>query len=178
TARCALAAAFMLEECRDTPDSLNDVCGLVHHDHAARTEGRLDFTKTIKIHDDVLHVFAANDWARRAAWNNAQEIVPTATNATAVVFDELTESQTELIFECAWTLYMAGHHEQLGANVVWATDGREPACAATQDRRRDSDGFNVVHSGRASIKTHIRREWRLQTWLTLFAFQAFEKRSF
>src|SRR5690606_14542511 len=55
----ALAAAFMLEEYRDTPDRLDDVRRLVHDDHAAGAEGGLHLAHAVEVHDGVGHVFTA-----------------------------------------------------------------------------------------------------------------------
>ncbi len=168
----------MLEERCQTGNRLDDVGGLVHDDQAAGAERRFLVAHAVKVHDGIHHVFALDDRARCTAGNNRQQIVPAAANAAAVLFDQITERNAEAFFDDARRVHMARNLEQLGADIVRASDGREPGRATTQDRRRNGNRFHVVHGRRAAIKAHICREWRLQTRLALLAFKAFEQSCF
>ena len=72
---------------------------------------------------------------------------------------------------------MAGNAEELGADIVRIAHRREPARTATQNCSRNRNRFDIVDRRRIAIKSHIGGKWRLETRLSLLAFETFEQRS-
>src|SRR5262249_4759953 len=119
-----------------------------------------------------------HQWHRRAARNDCKQNVPPSAYTSGMSFQKLAQRNAHGFFDVAWSLYMSRDAEQLCASVVCTANTRKPRCAAAQDVRRNRNRFHVVYSGRASVKTNIRRERRLQARLPLLAFQAFQQRRF
>ena len=178
-ARGALTAGFVLVELGQTPDRFHDVDRLIHDDHRRSTEARAQFTaQVIEVHDRVFHLFAANAGNRRTTRNYGKQVIPAATDATAVLFDQFFERDAHLFFNNTWVVHVTRDREQLGAHVVRATHAREPRRTTTQDGRANSNRFDVVHGGRATVEARTSRERRLHTRHAFFAFKAFEQRGF
>ena len=70
---------------------------------------------------------------------------------------------------------MARDRKQLGARVVRAAKAREPFRTAPQDRGHNSNGFDIVHRGRAPIEASPRRERRFHPRHTLAPLKAFQQ---
>src|SRR5690606_7739064 len=121
------------------PDGADDVSGLVHHDHAAGAERRLLFTHAVEIHDRGAHVFTPDHRAGGATRDDGQEIVPTAADTAAVLFDQLLEGAAERVLEHGRLVDVARDHEQLGTGVVRAADAGEPRAASAEDFRHHGD---------------------------------------
>src|SRR5690554_1365178 len=139
TARCALAAAFVLEEVRQPSNRFDDIGRLVHDDHGSRSERRLALTKTVEIHRAIDDVFCLDHWARSATGDHGEKIIPAATDTATMLFDELTEGDAHFFFDGARRVDVTDEHEQLGANVVWTPHRGEPGRTTTQNRRSNCD---------------------------------------
>ena len=92
--------------------------------------------------------------------------------------DQFTERDRHLFFNVARLVDVTGDAEQLRAGIVGTAEARKPLRAAAQDGRHNGDRLHVVHRRRATIEACVGREWRLQAWLALLAFEAFEQRRF
>jgi len=178
TARRTLTAAFVLIEVGQTGNRFDDVGGVVHHDHGSCTQRGANFTQTVKVHLRITDVFALHTRNGGTTRNNRQQIVPAAAYTTAVLFNQLLEGNAHRFFNGTRLVHVSGNTEQLGTSVVFTTNAGEPCTTALQNSRRNSNGFHVVHCGRAAVDTHVRRERRFQTRLTFFTFKAFQQCSF
>src|SRR6185437_15681928 len=74
--------------------------------------------------------------------------------------------------------HMARNAEDLGALVLWPTDGGEPGRAAPQNGRHHGDALDIVDRRRTAIKPDPSGKGRLQPRLALPAFEGFEQRHF
>ncbi len=174
-ARRALAAALVLVEVADAGDRLDQVGGLVHHDHRRGAEAGLQGRQGVEVHRQVLADLRRDHAHRRAARDHRLEVAPPAPHAAAVILDQLAEGDRHDLLHVARPLDVAGDAEQLGAGVVGAAEAGEPVRAAAQDGRDHRDGFHVVDRGRAAVEARAGREWRLQARLALLAFQALQE---
>ncbi len=95
-----------------------------------------------------------------------------------MAFDQFTEGQAQFLFHDAGLVHMARDLEQLRTGIARIAKALEPVRPAPQDRRCDSNAFNIVDRRRAAIETRPGRKWRLQSRLALLAFKAFEHRGF
>lgn len=64
----------------------------------------------------------------------------------------------------------------LSTTVALAPEGCEPGAAASANRRGHGDRLDVGDGGRAAEHADVGRERRLQSWLTLLAFERFDQR--
>ena len=60
---------------------------------------------------------------------------------------ELAERNRHFLFHSAGVVDVARDAEELGAAVVWAAEGGEPARPSTHYSRADCDRLHVCHSG-------------------------------
>lgn len=90
-ARRALSTALVFVEGDQSGDGLDDVRRLVHDDDRGCSERGLASDETVKVHDGLGADVLWDDGSGRAARDDAQEIVPSATDATAVALDQLLE---------------------------------------------------------------------------------------
>ena len=66
----------------------HDVRLLVHHDDRRSPQARAQIVaQVVKVHDRIAHVFTAHTRNRGATGDHSQQIVPAATDATAVFLD-------------------------------------------------------------------------------------------
>src|SRR5579872_4147872 len=172
----ALAAALMLVEIGDAGDRADQVGRLVHHDHRRRSEAGTQLAEAVEIHRRVDDLLRRHHAHRRSTGYHRFQIVPAAANAAAMLLDQFAERNAHGFFDVAGALDVTGHTEQLGADIVRPADRRKPGRATAQDVGSDGDGFHVVDRGRAAEQADIGREWRLQPWLALLAFEAFQQR--
>src|ERR1700761_797052 len=93
-----------------------------------------------------------------------------------MALDQLAERDSHCLFDVAGTLDMAGNAEQLCPDIVGPADAGKPRRAAPQDVRSNRNRFDIVDGGGAAIEADIGRKWRLQPWLALLAFEAFQER--
>ena len=93
-------------------------------------------------------------------------------------FDQFLQRHSHFLFHRARLVDVAGNVEKLGAGVVGFAQAGEPFGAAAQDRRGNSDGFDVVDRRRAAIEADVGGEWWFQARLAFFALQAFDQGRF
>ena len=177
-ARCALTAALMLVEIADAADGLHDVGRAIHDDDRCRAKTGADRFQPVEIHRRVHDLLGGHQWNRRAAGNDGQQIVPTAANTAAMLFDQIAERNAHRLFDDARPFDMPADLIELGAVIVLTAEAREPGRSAAQDRRHHRNALDIVHRRRAAIKTGTCREWWLEAGLTLFAFKALDHRGF
>src|SRR5690606_14137830 len=175
TARRALAAALVLEEVADAGDRLHDIGGLVHDRHASGAQRRAMLAHGVEVHQGDFGLFARDDRAGRAAWNDGLQVFPAAAHAAAVILDQLAQRDRHGLFDHAGRVHVTRQRHQLGAGVVRAAEAGEPVRAATQDGADHGDRLDVVHGRRAAIEAGARRERRLQTRLALLAFKRLQQ---
>src|SRR5205814_4741393 len=134
-ARRALAAALVLVEIRDAGHGADDVGRLVHHDHGRGTERRFLVAATVEIHQQRVALIGTcrHDRHRRAARDDREQIVPTATHPAGMGLEELAQWNAHRLLDVARLLDMAGDAEQFGAGIVRSADRGEPRGAAAQD---------------------------------------------
>ena len=177
-ARRALPAAFMLVELAEPGDRLDDVGRLVHHDNRRRAETRLHFAQTVEIHQDGVAGRLVQHRHRRAARDHREQIVPAPAHPAGIFLDQLLERNAKLLFDIAGLVHMPRNAEQLGPGILRPPQRREPRGPAPQNRRRHRDALDVVHRGRAPVKPHGSRKWRLQPRHPLLALKALDQRGF
>jgi hypothetical protein len=93
-----------------------------------------------------------------------------------MLLQELLQRDAHLLLNHTWVVHMSRDTEQLRALVALPPEGCEPRSTATADRRRHSHRLHVRHGGRASKQPHVRREWRLEPGLALFALDTLDQR--
>src|SRR3990167_1728156 len=174
----ALAAAFMLVKIRDAGDRAHDIGRLVHNDDRRRTEPRAHVAQRIEIHQHIVADFLRQQRHRGAARNDGFQILPPAADSAAVRADKRLQGDRHRLFDIARTIDVTGNAKDLGAGVVRPSEPGEPFGAATQDRRRDRNRFDIVDRRRAAIKSGAGRKRRLQARLALLALKAFKERGF
>lgn len=113
------------------------------------------------------------DWA--TARNDTKQVIPAATDTTAVLFNQFSQRNGHFFFNSAWVVDVTRDTEELGATVAWTTEACEPLATTSQDSRSHSNGFDVSHGRRATEQTDISGERRLQSRLALFAFDGFDQ---
>ena len=172
----ALAAALVLVELRQAGDRLDDVGGLVHHDHARRAQARLVLAQRVEIHQHVVADMLGQQRRGGAAGNDAEQVVPAAAHAAGIALDQLPHRDAHLGFHVAGLVHMALDAEDLGARVLRPAEAGEPGATAAQDGRNHRDGLDVVHRGGAAIEADRRRERRLQPGHALLALEGFDER--
>lgn len=169
-ARCALTAGLVVVELAQTSDGAYDVSRLVHDDDSGGTETGLRVLERVKVHELLVADLSWQNWSRRSTWDDGEEVVPTATDATAVLLDQLLQRDRHLFLNCAWVVDVSGDTEELGTRVALATELVEPVGTTTDDGWCDGDGLDVGDCRWATEKTNGSWEWWLQTrlaWLTL-----------
>src|SRR5229473_1385717 len=175
-ARRALAAALVLVEFREARDGADDVGRFVHDDDRGRAEAALHVAQRVEIHQHAVADRFRDDRHRRAAGDDAQQVVPAAAHAAGMRLEQFLQGNAHRLLDIAGALDMAGEAEDLGALVLRPADAREPGGAAPQDGRRHGDGLDIVHRRWAAIEPDRRRERRLQARLALLALEALEQR--
>ena len=108
----------MLVKVADTRDRLHDVSGVIHYDHTSRTEAGTHFAERVKIHQNRVTDLAWQKRNGRAARNNRFQVFPAATNAAAMLFDELLHRNRHRFFNVARLVHVTGNTEDLCAFVV------------------------------------------------------------
>jgi hypothetical protein len=179
---------------RKAGDGRDNVRALVHDDDRAGAETGLGVLQRVKVHpaqpvehdsspnaaeshsQDLLAHVLRDDRDGAATGNDAKEVVPAATDAAAVLLEQLLERDAHLLLDHAWVVDVAGHAEQLRALVAVAAEAREPRAAAAADGGRDSDSLDVGDGRRAAEEADVGREGRLEARLALLALDALDER--
>jgi hypothetical protein len=144
----ALAAAFVLVELRQPPDRLDDVGGLVHHDHRRGAQARPLLAQPVEVHDRLAHRLGGQQRHRRAAGDHRLEVVPAARGCRRNAVDQLLEGDRHRLLDHAGVVHVARDGEDLGARVVRPPEG--PRTTPPPRRRivgttaMDSTLFTVV----------------------------------
>ena len=113
-----LTAGFVLVELRQTPDRLDHIGGVIHHDDRRRPEARALFAQVVEIHDRVAHLCTGDHRHRRPAGDHSLEVVPAATDTAAMLFDQFFERDAHRFFDDAGVVHVSRDREKLGACVV------------------------------------------------------------
>ena len=87
----ALAAALVLVEVGDAGDRRDDVGRLVEHDHRRRAEAGAEVAQRVEVHLGVDDLLGRHQRHRGAAGDRAEQVVPAAAHAAAMLVDELAE---------------------------------------------------------------------------------------
>lgn len=177
SARSALAATFVAVEVAETADGSDDIGALVHDNNGCGTETRLAVLETVKVHDLVVADVLGQDRSGGTTRDDGQEVVPSASDTTAVLVNELAERDGHLLFDGARVVDVTGDTEELGALVSLTAKPGEPASSAAADGRGDGDGLDVGDSGRASEETDGSRERGLETGLARLSLNGLNQRS-
>jgi hypothetical protein len=166
-----LTARFVVVEFGETGDGTDNIGGLVHDNNSGGSETRLVVLEAIEIHDLVIADVLRKDWSRRATWDDGLEVVPTTTDATAVLLDQLAERDGHLLLNSARVVNVARDTEKLGARVTLTTEAVEPFTTSSNDGWCHSDGLNVCDCAGASKETDSSWERWLQTRLSSLALE-------
>ncbi len=166
----------MLVESGQSGDRFDNIGRFVHYDDTGRAKAALHLDKAVEIHQYGVADFLRQNRSRRTARDHPQQIVPAAAHPAGMALDQLLERDAHRVLDVARPLDMALQAIDLGPGVAGPADAGKPGCAALQDFRRNSDGFDVVDGRRASIKTNLSRKRRLQPRLPLARLEAFEQR--
>lgn len=177
TARCALSTGLVLVESRKTRDGRDNIRRLVHDNHSCSSQTRLDITKGIEIHEDIIANVTGQDWDRGTSGNDSQKVIPTTLDTTAVLLNEFLQGDGHLLLNCARVVDMSRDTEQLGTGVTGATESSKPLSTTSQDGGGNSDSLDVGDGGGASEKTDISREWGLQARLTSLTLDRLDQSS-
>ncbi len=73
---------------------------------------------------------------------------------------------------------MSGNRKDFRARIVGPPEPCKPAGTTAQNGWCNSDTLHIVDRCRRPIEAHIGREWRLQAWHALLAFQALNQSCF
>ena len=170
-ARRALAARLVLVEVRQTRNRLDHVGALVHDDDGGGAETGLDVLERVEVHQHRVTDGLGQHGDGGAAGDDAQEVVPAAADAAAVLLDEVLERDGHLLLDDDRVVDVARDGEELGAGVVLAAETSEPGAATAEDGRGHGDGLDVGDRGGAPVEAHVCRERGLQTGLALLALE-------
>mmetsp|Transcript_7723 Transcript_7723/g.47889 ORF Transcript_7723/g.47889 Transcript_7723/m.47889 type:complete len:475 (-) Transcript_7723:181-1605(-) len=171
----ALATGFVLVKIREPGNGIHHVCRLVHHNDRGRAQTRLLRLEIVKVHERrVAHRLGEQRYGRSTRYDS-QKVIPSTSDSAAVPVDQLSEGDAHLFFHRARLVDVPTDAEELGPVIVLSSEAREPARPSTQDGRRHGDRFYIGDCGRAPVQAHACWEGRLQTRLSLLAFQAFQQ---
>ena len=176
TAGCALAAALVSVELRQTEDGVDDVGLVVHDDDSSGTETRPAVLQVIEVHDGLRALLLVEHGHRGATWDDGLEVVP-ATNDTATVsVNKLSERDAHFLLNSDWVVDVTTDAEELGARVLVTAEAVEPACSTAHDRRADGHSLHVSHSGRAAVQSSVGWERGLHAGATGLALETLDER--
>src|ERR1700730_3404054 len=144
-ARRALAAAFVRVEACDDHERLGDGHRLVHHDDAGRADHGALALGSVDVHGNV-DLVGGQDGRRGAARHHALELAP-ASNAAAVLVDQLPERDRHRRLDHPRLLDVAGHGVEPRAALALGPEPREPFRTAVDDVRHRHDGLDIVDDG-------------------------------
>jgi hypothetical protein len=169
SAGSTLAATLVAVEVAETADGSDNVGALVENNDGGGTETRLRVLETIKVHNLVITDALGKDRSGRTTGDDGQEVVPTASDTTAVLLDKLAERNRHLLLDSARVVDHPRDTEELGALVSLTAKAGKPASSSSADGRGDSDRLDVGNGRRASEKTDSSRERGLETGLARLA---------
>mmetsp|Transcript_35491 Transcript_35491/g.114080 ORF Transcript_35491/g.114080 Transcript_35491/m.114080 type:complete len:280 (+) Transcript_35491:273-1112(+) len=168
-ARRALAARLVLVKLGEACDGGDDVGLLVEDGDGGGAEARAGALQVVEVHEHLVADVRRQDRHRRAAWDDAQQVVPPSNHVLAVLLQQLLERDGHLLLDRAGVVDVARDAKQLCARVVLPPEGREPVGAAPHDRRRHRDRLHVSNRGRAAVEAGVCREGRLEAGLARLA---------
>lgn len=171
SAGSALAAGLVAVEVAETADSSNNIGALIKDNDSGGTKTRLAILQSIKVHDLVIANVLGEDRSGRSTGNDGQEVVPTASDTTTVLLNQLTEGNGHLLLNGARVVDHARDAKKLGALVSLTTKAGEPASSSSAYGRGDSDSLDVGDGRRASEKTNGSRKRGLETRLARLALK-------
>jgi len=146
SARCALAATLVAVEVAETADSSDNIGALIHDDNSSRSETRLAILKGIEIHKLVITDVLRENGSGRTTGDDSQKVVPSTSNTTTVLLNQLTHGNGHLLLNCAGVVNMARDTEELGTLVALTTETSEPASSSSADSRGNSNSLDVGNS--------------------------------
>jgi hypothetical protein len=177
SARCALAATLVAVEVAETADGSDNIGALVHDDNSGRSETRLAVLEGIKVHQLVIADRLGKNRGGRATRDNSQKVVPSTTNTTTVLVNQLTHRNRHLLLNGTGVVDVTRDTEELGALVTLTAKASKPASSSSADSRGNGHSLDVGDSRRASEKTDSGRERRLKTGLSGLSLKRLNKRS-
>lgn len=177
SAGCALAATLVAVEVAETADGSDNVGALVHDDNGSSTETRLAVLEGVKVHQLVVADVLGQDRSRRATGDDGQKVIPSTSNTTTVLVNQLTQGNRHLLLDGDGVVDVTRDTEELGALVSLTAKAGKPASSSTADSRGDGDSLDVGNGGGASEKTDGGGERGLETGLAGLALERLDERS-
>lgn len=116
---------------------------LVHDDDGGGTQTSLGVLKGVEVYELVVGDRLGNNGSRRTAGNDGIQVVPAATDTSAVLLDQLAQRDGHLLLNSDGVADVTGDTEQLGIGVTLTTEGRELAGSAAHDGGNDSHGLDI-----------------------------------
>ena len=175
TARSALAAGLVAVEVTETRDGAHNVGALVHDDDGSSAETGLAVLEGIEVHELVVADMLGQNRGRRTAGNDGQQVVPAATDATAMLLDQLAHGNAHLLLNSARVVHVAADTKELSAVVALAAEAGEPGATTAADGRGDRDGLDVGDGRRTAEQTNGSRERGLKTGLAGLALKRLDQ---
>lgn len=175
TAGRALAARLVVVELAQAGDGADDVGRLVHDDDGSGTETGLGVLERVEVHELVVADVLGEDGRGGATGDDSLQVVPTASDATAVLVDQLLKGDGHLLLDGSGVVDVTGDTEKLGTSVALTTERVEPTGATAENCRGNGDSLNVGDGRRAAEDTDGSRERRLQTGLAGLALERLDK---
>src|SRR5690606_5510321 len=108
-----LATGFMHVEMAEALDRLDDVGGLVDHDHGGSAEARLHLPERIEVHQHIVADVLGQAGDRGATRYHGLQVVPTAADTAGMLLDELPHGDTHLLLHVARLVHVAGDGKNL-----------------------------------------------------------------
>lgn len=176
SAGCALAATLVAVEVAETADGPDNIGALVHDDNGSSTETRLAILEGVKVHQLVIADVLGQDRSGRTTGDDGQKVIPSTSNTTTVLVNQLTQGNRHLLLDGDGVVDMARDTEELGALVSLTAKAGEPASSSAADGRGDGDSLDVGDGGGASEKTDGGGERGLETGLAGLALEGLDER--
>jgi hypothetical protein len=146
SARCALAATLVAVEVAETADSSDNIGALIHNDNSSSAESRLAVLEGIEVHQLVITDVLGENRSRRTTGDDSQKVIPSTSNTTTVLVNQLTQRDGHLLLNSAGVVDMARDTEQLGTLVSLTAEASKPASSSSADSRGNSNSLDVGNS--------------------------------
>lgn len=110
--------------------------------------------------------------------NHTLQVLPSPSNSSTVLLQQLLQRYTHLFLHHTRVVDVSTDTKHLCSGIPLPSKSSKPRSTSSSNRGRHSNRLDICHGRRTTEQSYIGREWRLESWFTLFTLDGFDQSGF